>query len=41
MVEDEQSRRTLLELAEEEARHKMRFEIEYDRLLAGRRQPPV
>jgi rubrerythrin len=41
MVEDEQSRQTLLELAEEEARHKMRFEIEYDRLLAGRRKPPI
>jgi rubrerythrin len=41
IVHDEQSRQTLLELAEEEARHKMRFEIEYDRLLAGRRQPPA
>jgi rubrerythrin len=41
LVKDEQSRQTLLELAEEEARHKMRFEIEYDRLLAGRRQPPI
>ena len=41
MVEDEQSRQTLLELAEDEARHKMRFEIEYDRLLASRRKPPA
>ncbi len=41
LVEDKESRQVLLELAEEEARHKMRFEIEYDRLLAGRREPPA
>lgn len=41
LVKDEQSRQTILELAEEEARHKMRFEIEYDRLLTGRREPPA
>lgn len=40
-VKDERSRQTLMELAEEEARHKMRFEIEYDRLLANSHQPPV
>ncbi len=41
MVKDEQSRQTLMALAEEEARHKMRFEIEYDRLLASRQPPPA
>jgi len=41
MVEDKQSRQTILELAEEEARHKMRFEIEYDRLLARQQGPPT
>jgi rubrerythrin len=41
MVKDEQSRQTILELAEEEARHKMRFELEYDRLLTSRQEPPV
>jgi rubrerythrin len=41
MVEDKQSRQTLMELAEEEARHKMRFEVEYDKLLASRQEPPV
>ncbi|MBU2458603.1 MAG: ferritin family protein [Planctomycetes bacterium] len=29
-------RETLIELAEEEARHKTRFELEYDLLMAGR-----
>ena len=41
VVEDRESRQTILELAEEEARHKMRFELEYDRLLARRQGPPV
>jgi rubrerythrin len=29
-------RETLMELAEEEARHKIRFELEYDLLMAGK-----
>jgi rubrerythrin len=41
MMDDKQSRQTILELAEEEARHKMRFELEYDKILAGRQGPPV
>jgi rubrerythrin len=41
MVEDKESRQTIMELAEEEARHKMRFELEYDKILAGRQGPPV
>ena len=41
VVEDKESRQTILELAEEEARHKMRFELEYDRLLARQQGPPV
>jgi rubrerythrin len=41
MVEDKESRQTILELAEEEARHKMRFEVEYDKLLAGWQEPSV
>jgi rubrerythrin len=41
MVEEKESRQTLMELAEEEARHKMRFEVEYDKLLAGHQGPPV
>jgi rubrerythrin len=41
MVEDKESRQVLLELAEEEARHKMIFELEYDRLLARRQEPSV
>ncbi len=32
-AKDEESREVFLELAEEEARHKFRFEIEYDNLL--------
>ena len=40
-VKDPQSRQMFMELAEEEARHKMRFEIEYDRLLAGQQNPPM
>ncbi len=32
-VQDQQSREVLLALAEEEVRHKLRFEIEYDMLL--------
>ena len=32
-VHDQQSRETLLAIAEEEAKHKHRFEIEYDQLL--------
>jgi rubrerythrin len=36
MIDDPDTHETLLELAEEEARHKMRFEIEYDRLLLRR-----
>jgi rubrerythrin len=41
LVEDKQSRQTILEIAEEEARHKMRFELEYDRLLARQQGPPA
>jgi rubrerythrin len=37
-VEDGESREVLLSLAEEEARHKLRFEIEYDNLTAGGKQ---
>lgn len=37
MIDDKQLHETLLEIAEEEARHKMRFEIEYDSLLQRRR----
>lgn len=40
-VHDEQSRQTILEIAEEEARHKMRFEIEYDKLMAIQQKPPA
>ena len=40
-VQDEQCRDVLIELAEEEARHKIRFELEYDRLLASRKVPPA
>lgn len=36
MIDDKQLHETLLEIAEEEARHKMRFEIEYDNLLQRR-----
>lgn len=36
MIEDKETHETLLLLAEEEARHKMRFEIEYDNLLLKR-----
>lgn len=36
MIDDKQVHETLLEIAEEEARHKMRFEIEYDNLLQRR-----
>lgn len=36
MIDDKQLHETLLEIAEEEARHKMRFEIEYDNLLQKR-----
>ena len=32
-IDDENSRQTLLALAEEEVKHKMRFEYEYDVLL--------
>ncbi|MGA2915059.1 MAG: ferritin family protein [Sedimentisphaerales bacterium] len=40
-IHDEQSRQTILEIAEEEARHKMRFELEYDRLMASQQEPPA
>lgn len=40
-VKDPQCRQTILELAEEEARHKIRFELEYDRLMATRQEPPA
>ena len=35
VVEDGECREVLIALAEEEARHKLRFEIEYDNLTAG------
>jgi rubrerythrin len=37
-VEDGESHEVLLSLAEEEAKHKLRFEIEYDNLTAGGKQ---
>jgi len=40
-VTDPQCRQTILDLAEEEARHKIRFELEYDRLMATRQDPPA
>ncbi len=39
MVNDEESHEVLLSLAEEEARHKMRFEMEYDDLVRGKANP--
>jgi rubrerythrin len=40
VVQDPDSRKVIVELAEEEARHKIRFEMEYDRLIASRNRPP-
>lgn len=35
MAKDEEARATLLSLAQEEAKHKLRFEVEYDARTAG------
>lgn len=40
VVQDPDSRKVIVELAEEEARHKIRFEMEYDKLVASRNRPP-
>jgi rubrerythrin len=40
-VKDPQCRQTILDLAEEEARHKIRFELEYDKFMATRQEPPA
>jgi rubrerythrin len=40
-VQDDECRNVLAELAEEEARHKIRFELEYDRLMTAGQEPSV
>ncbi|MBN1788344.1 MAG: ferritin family protein [Sedimentisphaerales bacterium] len=40
-VQDARCREVLIELAEEEARHKIRFELEYDRLMTAGSEPLV
>lgn len=40
-VQDEQCRDVLMALAEEEARHKVRFELEYDRLKTARQKSSI
>ena len=41
MVPDEACRNVLAELAEEEARHKLIFELEYESLKVQQKEPPI
>lgn len=40
LVSNNSSREVIIELAEEEARHKIRFEIQYDMYISNRKNPP-